>query len=52
MSWRSMSGRRDHLARWQETSHSERFNRVEWLLLGVSALAFTAAFVMFIGVVI
>ena len=47
-----MSGRRDHLARWQETSHSERFNRVEGLLLGVSALAFTAAFVMFIGVVI
>ncbi len=46
-----MSSRRDHLAKWQETPRNERFNRAEWLLLGVSVVAFTAALVMFIRVV-
>jgi hypothetical protein len=47
-----MSGRRSQPAWWQEIARSERFNGAEWLLLGVSALAFAGALMMLVRVAI
>jgi hypothetical protein len=38
-----MNGRKTEQTWWQEITRSERFNSAEWLLLGVSGSALTAA---------
>lgn len=39
----AMTGRKTEHSWWQEITRSDRFNGVEWLLLGVSAFALTGA---------
>lgn len=46
-----MNDRHDQLAWGRTVSRRERFNGTEWLLLGVSVLAFTTAMVLFVRVV-
>jgi hypothetical protein len=47
-----MAGRRSEGAWWHAITRSERFNRAEWMLLGVSATALLGAVVMLSRVVL
>ena len=49
--WTGMAGRKIQTIWWQEITRSERFNRAEWLLLGVSAIAFVGVLTMLVRVV-
>ena len=47
-----MSGRKTQHTWWQEITRSDRFNGVEWLLLGVSAFALAGALMVLTQVLV
>ncbi|MBK6286881.1 MAG: hypothetical protein IPJ33_08955 [Gammaproteobacteria bacterium] len=47
-----MTGRKTEHTWWQEITRSDRFNGVEWLLLGVSAFALAGALMVLTQVLV